>query len=170
MSDAPAAAIRPAAIPGEIGIVRALFLEYGRSLSFDLCFQGFEQELAELPGRYANPRGEILLAPGAGVVALRPLSDDICEMKRLYVQPHARGRGLGVRLARAIIAAGQARGYRAMRLDTHESMAAAIALYRALGFREIAPYSETAEIGLRYYELPLTAAPRSDTAPRRTGT
>ena len=71
-----------------------------RSLYFDLCFQGFEQELAELPGRYANPRGEILLAPGAGVVALRPLSDDICEMKRLYVQPHARGRGLGARLAR----------------------------------------------------------------------
>jgi putative acetyltransferase len=169
MSDAPATSIRPAAMPGEIGVVRALFLEYSRSLSFDLCFQNFEQELAELPGRYANPRGEILLAPGAGVVALRPLSDDICEMKRLYVQPHARGLGLGAQLARAIIAAGQARGYRAMRLDTHESMVAAIALYDALGFREIAPYSKTTEIGLRYYELPLTAAARSDVASRRTG-
>ncbi len=158
MSDAPAVSIRPAAIPDEIDVVRALFLEYGRSLSFDLCFQGFEQELAELPGRYAKPRGEILLAPGAGVVALRPLSDDICEMKRLYVQPHARGRGVGVHLAHAIIAAARERGYRAMRLDTHESMVAAIALYRALGFREIAPYSDSQMAGLRYYELPLDAA------------
>lgn len=166
MSDAPAA-IRPAAMPGEIAIVRALFLEYGRSLNFDLCFQGFEQELAELPGRYANPRGEILLAPGAGVVALRPLSDDICEMKRLYVQPHARGRSIGAQLARAIIAAGQERGYRTMRLDTHESMVAAIALYRALGFREIAPYSGTAEIALRYYELPLTTAAAAGLAQAR---
>lgn len=158
MSEAPSVLVRPAAVPDEMGIVRALFLEYGRSLNFDLCFQGFEQELADLPGRYAGPRGQILLAPGAGVVALRPLSDDICEMKRLYVQPHARGRGLGAHLARAIIAVGQERGYRAMRLDTHESMVAAIALYRELGFREIAPYSDSQMTGLRYYELPLAAA------------
>lgn len=157
MSDTPIVAVRPAAA-SEMGVVRALFLEYARSLSFDLCFQGFEQELAELPGRYAPPRGQILLAPGAGVVALRPLADDICEMKRLYVQPHARGCGLGARLAWAIITEAQDRGYRAMRLDTHESMQAAIALYRELGFREIAPYSGDSVPGLRYYELALAAA------------
>jgi ribosomal protein S18 acetylase RimI-like enzyme len=161
MSDAPSVAVRPAAVPDEMGLVRALFLEYGRSLSFDLCFQGFEQELADLPGCYAAPRGQILLAPGAGVVALRPLSGDICEMKRLYVRPQARGLGLGARLAHLIIAAGQERGYRAMRLDTHESMTAAIALYRELGFREIAPYYDNPVAGIRYYELTLAAATRS---------
>jgi putative acetyltransferase len=161
MSDAPAIAVRPAAVPGEMGIVRALFLEYGRSLNFDLCFQGFEQELAGLPGCYAAPRGQILLAPGAGVVALRPLSDDVCEMKRLYVQPHARGRGLGGGLARAIIAKGRELRYRAMRLDTHESMVAAIALYRELGFHEIAPYYDNSVPGLRYYELPLVGPANS---------
>jgi putative acetyltransferase len=166
MSDAPLAALRPASVPGEMAAVRALFLEYARSLSFDLCFQNFEQELADLPGRYAAPRGQILLAPGAGVVALRPLSDDICEMKRLYVRPQARGHGLGGRLARAIIAEGRDRGYRAMRLDTHESMVEAIALYRELGFREIAAYSGEAVPGLRYYELPLAAAAGSGPQPR----
>ncbi len=142
-----------------MGEVRALFLEYGRSLDFDLCFQGFEQELADLPGCYAAPAGRILLAveneEAAGVVALRPLEEDICEMKRLYVRPGWRGRAVGGRLARAIVEEGRRRGYRAMRLDTHDSMQAAIALYRSLGFREIPRYYDNPLPGIHYFERPL---------------
>lgn len=161
MSDASVAVVRPAVAPGDMDTVRALFLEYGRSLSFDLCFQGFEQELASLPGAYARPRGQILLAVDsdrtAGVVALRPLEQDICEMKRLYVRPAWRGRKVGGHLARGIITEARRLAYRAIRLDTHESMVPAIALYRDLGFREIAPYYANPLAGLRYYERALVA-------------
>lgn len=137
--------------------VRDLFLEYARSLNFDLCFQGFEQELARLPGCYAEPAGCILLAvdgdESAGVVALRPLDGAICEMKRLYVRPRWRGRDVGGRLARAIVDEGRRLGYRAMRLDTHDSMQAAIALYRGLGFREIPRYYDNPLAGIHYFEL-----------------
>lgn len=139
--------------------VRDLFLEYGRSLNFDLCFQGFEQELARLPGCYAEPAGCILLAvdgdESAGVVALRPLEAGICEMKRLYVRPRWRGRDVGGRLARAVVGEGRRLGYRAMRLDTHDSMQAAIALYRGLGFREIPRYYDNPLPGIHYFELRL---------------
>ena len=152
------AAIRPAADARDIETVRALFVEYARSLTFDLCFQNFERELAELPGAYAPPRGRILLADSAGrvlgVVALRPLDERVCEMKRLYVRPEARGQRLGERLARAIMAEAGALGYATLRLDTHESMVAAIGLYRELGFREIAEYGKTM-VGLRYFERSL---------------
>lgn len=156
----PDVAIRPAAGSRDIETVRALFIEYAKSLGFDLCFQGFDRELAELPGAYAPPKGRILLAESAGrvlgVIALRPLDDHTCEMKRLYVRPEARGRRLGERLARAIIAEANILGYTTMRLDTHESMVAAIALYCALGFREISEYGKTM-VGLRYFERSLTA-------------
>jgi ribosomal protein S18 acetylase RimI-like enzyme len=153
-----AVAIRPAAGPRDIESVRALFVEYAKSLSFDLCFQDFDQELTGLPGAYAPPKGRILLAESGGrvlgVIALRPLDDHVCEMKRLYVRPEARGQGLGERLARAIMAEAGALGYATLRLDTHESMVAAIGLYRELGFREIAEYGKTM-VGLRYFERSL---------------
>ncbi|HEX6978023.1 MAG TPA: N-acetyltransferase [Alphaproteobacteria bacterium] len=156
MSDRADVAITDAAVPDDIEVVRALFLEYARSLNFSLCFQGFERELAELPGQYAAPRGCILLArrggEAGGVVALRPLEPGICEMKRLYVRPAWRGLHIGDRLARRVIERARQLNYRAMRLDTHESMAAAIALYRGLGFREIPRYYDNPMDGILYFE------------------
>ena len=115
---------------------RRLFLAYAESLDFDLCFQGFDAELRGLPGDYAEPAGRLLLAEregrGVGCVALRPLGDDACEMKRLYLEPSERGTGLGRRLAFAIIAEGRSIGYRCMRLDTVPSMAAAIAIMASM--------------------------------------
>lgn len=141
--------------------VRRLFREYSASLGFALDFQGFEDELAALPGEYAEPRGVILLAapPGGGpwgVVALRPLEDEgCCEMKRMYVRPEARGTGLGRVLGEAIVAEGRQRGYRAMRLDTIDTMTPAIALYESLGFRPIAPYRFNPMPGALFFEARL---------------
>ena len=152
-------AIRAAESPGDLALVRDLFLEYAASLGFDLAFQGFDREVAELPGAYGPPRGAILLArdeeSAAGCVALRPLAPDTCEMKRLYVRPAFRGTGLGRRLTNAILAEGRSRGYRRMRLDTVPAMAGAIALYRSLGFREIDPYRENPIAGALFLERDL---------------
>ncbi len=143
-----------------IAAARELFQEYGQSLGFDLCFQSFEQELAELPGKYSSPRGRLLLAQQGGryvgCVALRPLQNNICEMKRLYVCPEARGMKLGRALAERIIAEGRALGYAAMRLDTVPGvMDSAIALYRTLGFKEIAAYCNNPVAGAIFLELKL---------------
>ena len=136
--------------------VRALFLEYARELGFSLCFQGFDEELAALPGAYAPPRGALLLAPELGCVALRPLDAGTAEMKRLYLRPAARGQGLGLELAEAAIAEARALGYARMVLDTiAQTMDRAIAMYRALGFREIAPYYHNPIPGALYLELRL---------------
>ena len=136
--------------------VRALFLEYARELGFSLCFQGFDDELARLPGAYAPPRGALLLAPSQGCVALRPLDATAAEMKRLYVRPSARGQGVGRALAQAVIDEARALGYCRMVLDTVAgTMDSAIALYRALGFREIAPYYQNPLPGALYLELDL---------------
>ena len=124
--------------------VHELFIQYGGSLGFDLEFQGFCRELAGLPGDYAPPGGCILLAEVvggfAGCVALRPLQDKICEMKRLYVIPEYQGRGIGRALAGSVISEARKKGYQKMRLDTVESMKAAQRLYVSLGFETIEAY------------------------------
>ena len=157
--------IRDAAGPAEIALVRELFEEYARSLDFSLCFQGFDRELTGLPGAYAPPRGRLLLAwqgaEAAGVVGLRPIADDICEMKRLYVPPARRGQGIGEALVDRVIAEARASGYRAMRLDTvPATMAKAIALYRARGFRPIPPYYEVPVAEMEFMELLLDPTSR----------
>jgi GNAT superfamily N-acetyltransferase len=135
-----------AILPEHIEQIRALFLEYAESLGFSLCFQSFDEELKNLPGDYGPPSGRLLLArsgdSAAGCIALRKLEIGICEMKRLYVRPSHRGRGLGRILVERLIAEARIIGYERMRLDTIASeMQDAIALYRTMGFKEIAPYS-----------------------------
>ena len=153
-------AIVDADVPELVETVRALFVEYATSLGFSLCFQNFDKELDGLPGSYARPEGRLLLARvddlAAGCVGLRPLSSSVCEMKRLYVRPAMRGRGLGRALAEAVITQARAARYRTMRLDTVEPlMSQAVALYRAIGFREIAPYTANSLPGALYMALEL---------------
>jgi len=148
--------------PQDLDAARRLFRAYADWLALDLCFQGFEQEIAGLPGCYAPPAGRLLLAKvageAAGCVGLRPLAPDICEMKRLWVEPGFGGRGLGRALAEASIAAARTIGYRRMRLDTFpERMPAAQHLYRSLGFVEIPPYYHNPFPGVVMLELQLAA-------------
>jgi ribosomal protein S18 acetylase RimI-like enzyme len=154
-------AIRPARFPDDLEQVRLIFREYADSLDVDLCFQGFESELAGLPGMYAEPQGRLLLAEDegevVGCVAMRPLEGKVCEMKRLYVRPAGRGRHLGRQLATAICRAAKDAGYERMRLDTLASMREAQELYRSLGFRPIPPYVFNPIEGAAYMELDLTA-------------
>jgi putative acetyltransferase len=132
--------------PVLIETARGIFREYAGSLPFSLDYQGFEAELASLPGKYARPSGRLLLGfvgeEPAGSVALRPLGEGVCEMKRLYVRPAFRGRGLGAELAARIVREGRGIGYRAMRLDTSGDMAAALHVYEGLGFRRIGRYND----------------------------
>jgi len=156
----PRLSLQQAESPAQIAQARELFLEYADSLGFSLCFQSFDQELAGLPGDYAPPDGRLLLAEyrgqPAGCVALHKLDSEICEMKRLYLRPQLRGRGVGRALAEAVIAEARAIGYRKMRLDTVEpAMPNAVAMYRRLGFVEIAPYRTNPIAGALYMELAL---------------
>ncbi|MDX6496110.1 MAG: hypothetical protein QOE17_2096 [Gaiellales bacterium] len=147
--------------PADGQVVHELFQEYAQSLGFDLCFQGFDVELATLPGRYSPPSGRLLLARldglPVGCVALRDLDDGgICEMKRLYVRPEARSAGAGTLLTDAIIAEARAAGYARMRLDTIAPiMERAVSLYRRRGFVEIPAYAENPIEGALYLELSL---------------
>jgi ribosomal protein S18 acetylase RimI-like enzyme len=144
----------------QISQVRELFLEYAQSLGFSLCFQSFDQELANLPGDYAPPEGRLLLAgferQVAGCVALHKLEPGICEMKRLYLRPQFRGKGLGRVLTQAILDEARAIGYQRLRLDTVEPvMKDAVGMYRKLGFKEITPYRVNPMEGTLYMELNL---------------
>jgi putative acetyltransferase len=146
--------------PFQIEQARELFLEYAQSLGFSLCFQKFDQELASLPGDYAPPDGRLLLANYrdqlAGCVALHLLRPGICEMKRLYLRPSFRGKGLGRALAESVIAEARVMKCRKMRLDTVAPvMPNAVAMYRRLGFTEIEAYRPNPNAGVLYFELEL---------------
>lgn len=156
----PAIVIGPASGADDVVAAKALFLAYAQSLDFSLCFQDFDRELEDMPGKYAaQAKGALLLARvdgrPLGVVGLRALEPGICEMKRLYVDPAARGLKLGRRLAEAILAEGRRLGYRVMRLDTLHRMAEANRLYDALGFRDIPPYYDNPMPDVRYREVNL---------------
>lgn len=145
----------------DLDAIRTLFRAYAASLPVDLSYQGFEAELAELPGKYAPPGGALLLASGddgaaIGCVALRPLGEGTAEMKRLYVDPAARGLKLGKALAGAIIAEARRLGHRRIVLDSLPSMATAIGMYRAMGFVDVAPYYDTPVAGTAFLGLDLT--------------
>jgi ribosomal protein S18 acetylase RimI-like enzyme len=144
----------------DIDQARALFLEYAAGLGISLCFQNFDRELANLPGDYAPPEGRLLLATEddqlAGCIALRKLSDGVCEMKRLFIRPAYRGKGLGRVLVNALIDEARQLGYTRMRLDTLVGrMDQAIALYRSIGFVEIEPYYENPIEDAKYMQLEL---------------
>jgi putative acetyltransferase len=177
----PRMQIAPANLPTDLPAIRQLFHAYAASLPIDLGYQGFDDELASLPGKYAPPQGALLIARDAntalGCVAMRPLPSSqsgegvasllatggaagisherwsVCEMKRLYVAPEGRGMGLGKKLAQAIIEAARAAGHHEIRLDTLAHMREAQTLYRALGFVEIAPYYDTPIEGTVFMSL-----------------
>jgi carbonic anhydrase len=146
--------------PEHIFRARELFLEYEAWLDVNLCFQNFEKEVAELPGAYTPPTGRLLLGVEAGqvagCVALRRIGEGTCEMKRLYLRPGFRGRGLGRLMAETIINEAREAGYDRMRLDTLPGkMDRAITIYRLLGFREIPPYYNNPVVGATFMELSL---------------
>lgn len=149
-----------ATTPAQIEDIRLLFLEYARSLDFNLCFQDFDAELASLPGKYAPPDGALILArvngQSAGCIALRKIEDGICEMKRLYVRDAYRGSKIGRLLIARIIEEALNRNYQSIRLDTAPNMKAAQSLYESFGFRDIEPYIYNPLQGARYMEKTLT--------------
>jgi len=142
-----------------LGDARELFTEYAKSLGFDLCFQNFDSELAKLPGEYAPPEGCLLLAlynkQIAGCIALRKSRKRICEMKRLYIRPKFRGKGIGKKIAVTIIQEAKKIGYKHMRLDTVPKMIEAITLYRSLGFKKTKPYCYNPIKGALFMDLAL---------------
>lgn len=142
-----------------VAIVRELFREYADSLDFSLDFQDFEREVRGLPGEYASPRGALFLAwvegDAAGCVGVRPIDARTCEMKRLYVRPEFRVRGVGRVLAERAVGEGRELGYERMWLDTVPSMTAAIALYRSMGFHDIPPYRDNPIPGALFLEREL---------------
>jgi ribosomal protein S18 acetylase RimI-like enzyme len=150
---------------GDFDEARVLFREYGASLDIDLCFQGFEEEIATLPGKYTWPKGALFLASdmggqAIGCVGVRPFDrPTACEMKRLYVRPIGRGSGTGRALAVEAVRFASAAGYREMLLDSLPSMDAAIRIYRTLGFEPIPPYWNNTVAGILYFGRPLSAGP-----------
>ncbi len=159
MDDAGLVQVVPAVDTRSVAIVRELFREYADSLEFSLDFQDFEQEVRGLPGEYAPPRGVLFLAwvegDAAGCVGVRPIDSETCEMKRLYVRPEFRVRGVGRVLAGRAVEEGQKMGYERMWLDTVPSMTAAITLYRSMGFSDIPPYRQNPVRGALFLERKL---------------
>ncbi|MEM9064744.1 MAG: GNAT family N-acetyltransferase [Planctomycetota bacterium] len=160
--DKKPARVRRAVFPAEAGLVRSLFKEYETSTGQSLCFQGFEEELASLPGKYSEPLGVILLAEttdaAIGCVALRPeprAGDGACEMKRLYVRASQRGLGAGHLLCEALFTEAEALGYRVMVLDTLPAFASAVRLYEGFGFRERQRYNDDPDPETIFMELRL---------------
>lgn len=150
----------PATTPEQIETIRSLFLEYQQWLNFSLCFQGFDKELATLPGKYAPPDGRLYLAECngaiAGCIGLRPMDEKgICEMKRLFVREAFRGKGIGKELTKTILADAKAIGYHTMRLDTLQRMETARSLYVNLGFNVIPAYYQNPLDEVVYMELNL---------------
>lgn len=144
----------------EIDVARELFREYETALDLDLCFQGFEDELRLLPGKYALPEGRLLLAYQdgslAGCVAMRKLVDGICEMKRLFTRAEFRGQRVGISLIEHLISEARSIGYQKMRLDTHPpKMGKAVSLYESLGFVPISPYYNNPSDDVLFMELTL---------------
>jgi len=144
----------------DIDQARVLFREYEAWIGLDLCFQGFEQELAELPGKYAKPSGRLLLGYSdkklAGCIALRKLEDGICEMKRLFVRNGFRGQKIGIHLIEKLIEEARNENYSKMRLDTFPpKMGKAVSLYEAHGFRPIPPYYNNPHEGVLFMEADL---------------
>jgi GNAT superfamily N-acetyltransferase len=154
--------ISTAQFPLQLEAVRGIFREYAESLGIDLGFQNFESELADLPGKFAAPRGRVLLAHNAdelvGCVAMRPLDDTTCEMKRLYVRPAGRGLQTGRQLAARICECARNAGYHRIRLDSLPTMQAALALYASLGFEPIPAYVFNPIAGAVFLELNLIRA------------
>lgn len=158
MSAAPgpsgAFVIRPADSPGDIDAIRALLRGYLAETGLDLGFQGFEAELAGLPGDYAPPRGCLLCAQAdgriVGCIAFRPLDGDRCEMKRLYVLPPFRRSALGAALVEAILERARDAGFATMCLDTAPGMERAQALYGRFGFRDVERYNDNPIPGVRF--------------------
>lgn len=149
----------------QIDLARILFQEYGASLDVDLCFQGFDEELASLPGKYASPQGGLFIAVSEheplGCVAVRPLEEEhVAELKRLYVRRNARGHQLGLLLVQTALSRARQVGYHKLRLDTLPSMQTAQQLYRDLGFHETSPYTFNPVPGVAYMELDLLATPK----------
>ncbi len=148
--------------PDLVNSAKQLFLEYAQSLNFSLCFQSFDNELAELPGDYSPPLGRLILAHEngdlAGCVALHKFKDDVCEMKRLYLRHEYRSKGIGKKLAAKIVEEAREIGYKRMFLDTVPSMKEAISLYRSLGFIEIGPYRDNPVLGALFMELELKSS------------
>ncbi|WP_044170625.1 GNAT family N-acetyltransferase [Flectobacillus major] len=145
--------------PEELQEVKDIFLEYAQNLNVDLCFQRFEQELETLSKIYAPPQGCIILAyhgqEVAGCIALKPIAEGVCEMKRLYVKNAFRGHSLGRKLAQEAISFAKQNGYQTMKLDTLTTLHEAIGLYKSLGFQETPPYTFNPLDNVLYFELNL---------------
>ena len=142
--------------PAQWAEAKRLVQEYAASLKVDLCFQGFDKELAQFETEYGAPGGCFFLEEGyLGCAGLRRFADGVGEMKRLYVTPEGRGRGIGEALARSVIEEARRLGYRRLVLDTLPDMKAAQALYRSLGFREIPSYRFNPVAGTLFFELEL---------------
>lgn len=144
----------------DIVTVRCLFREYEDKMGLDLCFQGFEAELASLPGNYAEPSGRLLIAAiddsVAGCIALKKVDAETCEMKRLFVREEFRGQRIGIALIERLIADAREIGYKRLRLDTFPPiMSKAVELYRIYGFREIEPYNSDPHPELMFMEMDL---------------